>query len=830
LLACGALFLLAQGRSPAAAPPDRARTDCYGDPLPPGAVARIGTVRWRHVNADYVAWVGKDRLASVARGEMRLWDVKTGRLARPVKTGQEKVLSSALSPDGKLLALSDMGRTISLHDAHTGRPLRRIKAPWDDIRSLAFSRDGKRLAARSRAEYVGAWDVATGKAVTRFERPQENDLDTSRLDFVVADHSLAFSPDGDLLAAASEDGLFCVWRATTGKLLFQKKGQPGRTSGVAFSPDGNVLAWGKDGAIHLVAPATGKELLILRGAEGHTAALAFSPDGKRLASAAYDMAHLWDPRTGKHLHRLEGNFGGVSFVAFSPDGKTLAAATECRVRRWDVATGKELAPHGGDLGPILDLAVSADGKNVATSCLLGPLALWGASTGKALRCLDHSSVMGPLTFFPDGTTLAAANEERVLLWGVNTGKSKALARVRAGAWELAVRGDGKALVAAVGADGSARVWPLAPARPPRLLAGLLRGEPQEERFFGALRCALSAHGCCLAAWSRSSVQTGSVFSGRRHPRFSPFVMIRDVAVSPDGRKIAVVSRPWPPEGEPEDARRPVVWYVEVVEVATAQMRCRWSFRALNQDIHGPLKFGAEGRSLAFTIGDEAHVREAETGKELALLRGHQGKVNCLAFSADGRLLVSGSDDTTALVWELPRQERAPRADLPPHRREALWFDLAGEDAVRAGRAITALSRERSAAFLEGKLRQEARASARRYARFVRLTADLASADFTTREKATQDLREGADEAEAALHRALAGKLDLEARLRLTKLLAERDGAAPPAGWARIVRALEALERMGGPEPRQALEAVAREGEGPLAEEARAALARLAARA
>src|SRR5262245_51731738 len=129
LLTCVALAVPAPARADTPATPDKKppeakkpRTDRYGDPLPEGAIARIGTVRWRHVGALFVAYAPDGKtLVSVARRSLRVWDVSTGRMVREVLTGQETALCAALSRDGRVLALADDEGMVRLYDAKTGK-------------------------------------------------------------------------------------------------------------------------------------------------------------------------------------------------------------------------------------------------------------------------------------------------------------------------------------------------------------------------------------------------------------------------------------------------------------------------------------------------------------------------------------------------------------------------------------------------------------------------------------------------------------------------------------------------------------------------------------
>jgi WD40 repeat protein len=807
-------------RDEGAAPPNiQARLDRFGDPLPAGAVARLGTVRWRHVGASYVAWVKSNRLASIADGELRLWDVGTGKVVRAVKTGQEGVPCSVISADGRLLAVTAPTGVIRLFDVSTGKEVRRIETSWEEsIISLAFSPDGKLLAARPWYEpVVGLWDVRTGKKGPAFEKPREDREEGPIIRGGLFDpgHSLAFSLDGKLLASATEEGVVALWRTTNGKLVFQGKGSQGTPATLAFSPDGKLLAWEKEyRAVCLVDAVTGKERWTLRDQSARC--LAFSLDGKVLASADAGAVRIWDTRTGKPLRQLEGDLWHASCVAFSPDGKTLAATARNRVGLWDVATGKEVAFPGGNLGPVLAAAFSSDGKRVVTATVEGAVVLWEANTGRLLRRLQqHGEPVTAVGFSPDDRTLVAYAEEAGLtVWRAASGKRLLTRKEDCGPGPVIFTADGKALVQRCD-DRTACIRELLTGK---VLYRFAKFGPNAN----TVDSALSMDGRCMAVYSRLVVQVGEVFTGRRHPPFKVSeAAIEEVSLSPDGKAfvIACVAQ--------KDDEKPRQTTVRLIETATGQERGRW--RAQGEALR--LTFAPDGQAVAFGIGGEAHVRAAKTGNVIARLRGHEGGIWHLAYSADGTRLVSAGLDTTALVWSLPRPRKQPANELTGPQLAALWGDLARLDARRAHRAIESLAEGRSARFLEGKLRQEARAAEQRHKRFVARVGDLGSTTFDVRERASDELGKGADWAEPALRQALAKPLlDLEVRRRIERLLAKRDGARPSAEWLRIVRALETLERMNDREARRALEAISREGaEGPVAQEAITVLHRLARR-
>ena len=176
---------------------------------------------------------------------------------------------------------------------------------------------------------------------------------------------VAFSPDGRLLATASDDGTARLWDPATGEHLRTLTGHAGPVSGVAFSPDGRLLATAsRDGTARLWDPATGEHLRTLTGHAGAVCGVAFSPDGRLLATASGDgTARLWDPATGEHQRTLTGHdeVGGVFQPGHAADRHQDAPAHHPRPRRpglgGGVQPGRAAARHrqprrdGAAVGP-----------------------------------------------------------------------------------------------------------------------------------------------------------------------------------------------------------------------------------------------------------------------------------------------------------------------------------------------------------------------------------------------------------------------------------------------------------------------------------------------
>ena len=243
-----------------------------------------------------------------------------------------------------------------------------------------------------------------------------------------SESSLAFSPDGQILASGSNK-LVELWRVADGTLLNTLEADRNGVYTVAFSPDGQIIASGSnDGTVKLWKAADGTLLNTLKVSSDQVHSVAFSPDGQTLASGSYgsDNIKLWRVADGTLLKTIVGNPWAVHSVAFSPDGQTLASGTEIDIKLWRVADGMLLDTFTDKeySAKVLSVAFSPDGKIIASGSGTG-VKLWRVADGALLDTLsaERSTELSPsVAFSPDGKIVASNSYDgTVKLWRVADG-------------------------------------------------------------------------------------------------------------------------------------------------------------------------------------------------------------------------------------------------------------------------------------------------------------------------------------------------------------------------------------------------------------------------
>jgi WD40 repeat protein len=785
-----------------AAPAADAPADLYGDPLPPGAFARMGTARLRQ-RATAVAFAPDGKTFATAGGDnfVRLWSVADGKEVRTFKGPATNFSGVAFSADGKKLYSSGYDGIVREWDPDSGKEVRSFGTkPVMSLQGLVVHPTEPLALTWDAGGAVREWDLKEGKETRNVAN--------------LRGWTVVLCPDGKHFAA-SQNNLVTL-RDLTGKEVFRF--QPPQQLGLraAFSADGKTLAVGSsDLNVRVFDVESGKEIRTVPQVSGSFQTLALSPRGRYFVTrGGAQSVQLYGVASGKELRQFDLPPVYVSVVAFSPDEKKLVCCQAATIQLWDLETNRAMHEHPGHVTTIDAVRFSPDGKRLTTTGQ-GTAYWWDAATGKPLASWNNTLVTGyraPIA--PDGGSFYAGAAINLVRCEFNEGRPAERPWPReANGFNscAALSADGKVMavrardltVHFLAADGKelGRL-PLEANRPPQLALS-----PDGRQF------ATGGFNVPVRLWDVGAGQETRQFSAGAKPGAASSVS--GLEYSPDGRGLLTV-------------------FFEAAFWETATGRERWRVTRTPTTQLVSAAFSPDGRLVALgAVNGTVYVHETATGAELGKFAGHRGAVHSLHFAADGNRLASGGDDGTALVWdtaELSKKARPAAAKLDDARLADLWNDLGGGDTAKAYRAVRALADapQQAAPFLQGKLKGGGGDLAERVGRLI---ADLDSDDFDTREKAHKELEGLGAAAAPEMRKALAAKPSTEVRARLERLLEPfKDKDAVPADRLREMRVLEALEYAGGAEAVEVLKKLAAgDAKAPLTQDAKATLERVTKR-
>ncbi len=662
------------------------RRDRYNDRLPPRAVARMGTVGFRHPGmCQTVSYaLGGSVIVSTGFGSARVWDAETGQ-ERTVLGGyswnaDEIVNAAGVSGDGKALIVHGLRRIAPggglvdrsyVWDLAAGRELRPfiVKNPVADAAWRGphlFAASGTAMAEVRHDGDIWLWDEA-GKPTHVLAKVFAEDAEPwhPRL--------ATFAPDGKALVTADAAQRIQVWDVTTGKHVRSFGGKLPRPDALAFTPDGKYVATVAQ-ALAELSPVPGAAVpekvrvwelstgKLVRAIDWGNAAnvvnqlfLAFSPDGQVVIAANEYSSHQvevrqWRRADGELLRRWEvpGRNIRVSSLAVRPDGRTLAVGAGAGlIRLFDLDMGKEKTPTNLHLGRVTALAFAADGRELRSLADDGTARTWNAATGEPLHAWRYDGENARLT--PDGSAVLDAHghdRSGAHQLSVRDPRTGRVERVLGDLNGFVQAPDGKAVWARSGRRDTLRRLDLTTGASGAALSGEV-GQPLAVTPDG--RLLVTQDGQRFVGWDTvtgkqrfawSAVEQKLLRSSSEQPQ--PHDQLHAVSLSPDGRLLAVIVH-----------RSGVVERDDQASAylcALATGKILWQVKEPENALTS-LAFRPDGKVLAVG-GLTVKLYDVTTGKALAELEGHRGFVSALAFSADGRRLASGAHDGTALVWEV----------------------------------------------------------------------------------------------------------------------------------------------------------------------------------
>lgn len=533
-----------------------------------------------------------------------------------------QVLSVAFSPDGQLLAASDVSYEIHVWRLSDGQPFLKLRAQDGWCWSVAISPNNQILASSANGT-VDLWDLKTGESYGQLQ-------DSSSRVF-----SLAFSPDGKFLASGGEDNQIRVWSISKRKLISCLSGHTDEVKSVTFSPQEHqvkshqLASASLDGTIRIWSLVNEDSKVI--ATESPIWSIAYSPDGKFIASSHRDSSvEIWDVKTNKQSRSLVGHQKQIRSIDFHPNGRLIASGSDDKsIRLWNWQSGQLEGILNGHDSWISNIVFSPDGHTLASSSEDQSVWVWDLEQKQPLKVLrGHNRGVWSVAIHPNGNYLVSGGQDRkVRFWSLHDKQTKQeLTGNQGWIFTVAVSPNGK-WIASGGEDCSVRLWD---SETGELIASWLDHTHEVWAVTFCPHHELLVSGSLdgtIRLWSPTKKTCQGILQGHHSGIWA-------LAVSPNGKWIA--------SGSQDQSVR--IWDVKD-QICIESLPCEGSW------VRG-LAFSSDGRFLS-SGGSNGYVMvwDLKTGHR-TVIGTHSSLVLSVAFSADGEWLASCSGDTTIKLWSL----------------------------------------------------------------------------------------------------------------------------------------------------------------------------------
>jgi WD40 repeat protein len=732
-------------------------------------------------------------VAVSAEPAVHVWPTN-GSVKASVTKLAEKSHLVAVAPNARYAAGVLTAAQLTVWDLSGDKPFEHLTRPVGQVYRFAFSPDGTYLAACDRKNHVVLLGNVPAKTWVEIDMAEE----------IV--ESPSFSPNGKWLTVSSSRTVQVI-DAVAGKEVARHSDQRNLFSYVTPAPNGASLAVLPGSfamypfqKLRVLSIPSWDEQKAVDVPTEHPRCLMYSPDGKSiLIGGAFDLRE-WDPATGNVRRVIAGP--AAAPVAFSPDGTRIASYCESGILYCSTATGKPVRPDLAAAGhhfPVHGVFMSSDGTVIATtskqsSGSQGELLTWAAETGRPLASvrIQNSLNVASVAFLPGTSSIIGVRPDRLTptIWDAVTGKEVrrfVSTEDRTGietAKEWRLTGTGRQFVTYTSPTGKVPTksyavhWDVATGRE------VERIESGREKGAASIPLESPDGSWVLTRGTATHLKTKEAVEivPLREAGYGAF----DGSFSPDGRRVAVfrLVNPGSLRLFDLDAR------VKLADLATGSPRA--------------VCFASDGRILAAVSNKEVTLWEAITAKPIGKRPTTGGGV---AFFRNGRWVVTGQLDGTALVWDFTGTNRSPGNPVPATTEKdlaKLWAALAEADAAAAYTAGWELADRpaQTIPFLRARLQT---AKPVDEATVKRLVESLDAPMFADREKAEAALRDVGELAVATLRKLQEAGLTAEQGARVKKILAAALDPVLPAGETlRQVRAVAVLERIGTAEAKKIL--------------------------
>ena len=522
-------------------------------------------------------------------------------------------------------------------DRHGGQIITTLTGHTGSVNSVAYSPDGLVLASGSEDSTVRIWDT---RSCEQMGSPLSSDDSAVK--------SVAFAPNGKNIAAGTSAGNIYIWDISAAQVIPRwLHGHSAWVTSVAFSSNGALLAsTARDNTVRLWRAHTGVQVFVMEGHDEDVQAVAFSPASDVLASASNDRTiRLWQSATGRPVGQpLRGHEYMITCVCFSPDGTMLASGSyDHDIRLWEARGGESIKTLHGHTNWVRSIQFSPDGKVLASAANDLSIILWtlkdelGQPSSIALK--GHSDSVCSIAFSPDGLYIASASGDRTIrIWHAGSGHNavQSLPAHDHDVNTVAVSADGDCIVSGSD-DSSVRIWSVQTAEPklPPLL-GHTNSVCSVAISTDGRFVASASKDCTVRLWDALTGATmGEALHGHKDE-------VRAVAFSSNSR-----------------------WLVSGSYDKTV---CIWDVVTRQPSSLGPLRCDSSVLAVAFSpahqlvaAGDangDVNIWNKKNGRSAQPPLHAKGSIYSIAFSPSGEYLASGDDVGVGIVWDIGTGQQA----------------------------------------------------------------------------------------------------------------------------------------------------------------------------
>jgi WD40 repeat protein len=554
------------------------------------------------------------QVVTVSRDKtVRLWDVDTASQIALLAGHTHAVVEVAFSPDGRRIYSGSLDGTVRVWNTMTRQPEMVLKLPGGPLNGLAVSADGSHLVTALGFEGgTNVWDAGTGKITVS-----------------VPGYTAALSRDGQRLVTADRAGAY-VWDAATGQKIADLQGLENSVVSVAFSPDGRLVATAS-GDARIWNAQTGQQLVVVGDRLSALSHVSFSPDGRSLATLSGETAQTWDVETGEAVAEFKGHGAQILQLTFRSDGRLLLTSSQDKTARlWDAASGRSVGVLAGHDARVWKGAFSADGRRAVTASDDTTARLWDVTLDRTVTALGgFDERVSHVAFSADGERVMAASDRTIArLWKAATGEpiSTIESPGELGTFRVAFSSDGRRAATVV--DGrTVQLWN---ADTGQSIAILDRITDQEERERIVSSIAFTPHdrqvvttdaGHRAKFWNAATGQPSAI----------PSDLVGSFAFSDDGRRLITshedsTARLWDVDSGQQIAKLPGISNIIAMSFDGQRVLTRW-------------------------VGVNAQLWSTKTGQRIASMTGKKGLVQRAAFSSDGKRILIAAGDNTARLWD-----------------------------------------------------------------------------------------------------------------------------------------------------------------------------------